>query len=72
MNATAPSDRILRPAQLAEKLGCTRTSLYKWINAGILPKPIRIGHASVGWRESVIEAWLTTRDGLPPQRRQLA
>jgi prophage regulatory protein len=70
MNVPALSDRILRPAQLAEKLGCTRTSLYKWMDAGILPKPIRLGHASVGWRESVIEAWLTAREGLPMQPRK--
>ena len=65
-------DPILSPKRVAEKLGCSRESLYRWIKAGILPRPIRIGHLSTGWKTSTIEAWLSQREGMPMQPRRSA
>lgn len=56
------NDRILRPPEAAEKLGCCRRTLYRWIQAGILQKPILVGVAATGWRESDLNAFLTERE----------
>lgn len=58
---TPPVDRVLRPWQLAMKLGCHRITLYNWVKRGMLPAPIRLSPRVVGWRESDIEAWLARR-----------
>lgn len=74
MTISAPinNDPILSPKRLAEKLGCSRESLYRWMKDGILPRPIRIGHLNTGWKTSTIEAWLAEREGMPMQPRQSA
>lgn len=56
------NDRILRPPEAAEKLGCCRRTLYRWIQAGILQKPILVGIAATGWRESYLDAFLAARE----------
>lgn len=62
MNTSSTNtDRVLRPKLAAEKLGCSRKTLYDWIAAGILPRPIRVGRAAVGWRESDLDRWLAGR-----------
>lgn len=60
-------DRILRPSETAEKLGCCRRTLYRWIKAGILQKPILVGIAATGWRESYLEAFLAEREQVAGQ-----
>lgn len=55
------SDRVLRPKLAAAKLGCSRQTLYTWIAAGILPRPIRLGLKATGWRESDLDKWLSKR-----------
>lgn len=72
VSAIPSTDPILSPKRVAEKLGCSRESLYRWIKAGILPRPIRIGHLATGWKTSTIEAWLSQREGMPMQPRKSA
>lgn len=45
---------LIRPRVLASQLGVGRTTLYRWVAAGILPSPVRIG-GIVGWRPQDIE-----------------
>lgn len=59
---TPKNDRILRPPEAAEKLGCCRRTLYRWINAGILQKPILVGLARTGWRESYLNSFIAERE----------
>lgn len=51
---TLPADlrdmRILRPAEVAEMLRCSRSHVYRLAKAGILPPSIRISHCVSGWR----------------------
>lgn len=53
---TLPADlaamRLLRPAEAAELLRCSRSHLYRLAKAGELPPPIRISHGVSGWRAS--------------------
>jgi prophage regulatory protein len=60
-STTLAGERVIRPRQLAQMLSVHRVTLYTWIRDGILPKPIRFGARSVGWRASTIDAWLAKR-----------
>ena len=51
-----PVDPIVRRKVLAEELGQSLTTLWRWVKDGYLPKPIRIGQTS-GWPRSVIDKW---------------
>lgn len=43
--ATGP---MLRPAQAAAYLGCSRTTFYALVNKGVCPQPIKIGFGHNG------------------------
>jgi predicted DNA-binding transcriptional regulator AlpA len=51
---------VKRTRQFAGEIGTA--TLYKWMNEGTFPKPIKIGANRVAWRLSDLEAW---RDSLP-------
>jgi prophage regulatory protein len=53
--------RILRLSDVKRKTGLARSTIYKYIDAGTFPKPIPLGGRSVGWLESEVHEWITTR-----------
>lgn len=54
-------DRILRPRELAGHVGLSLATLWRLRRRGDLPEPIRLSPGCVGWRASVVDAWLATR-----------
>jgi prophage regulatory protein len=58
---TKTADRILRPRELAERIGLSLATLWRLRRRGDLPEPIRLSPGCVGWRASEIDAWLTER-----------
>jgi len=50
--------QILRRAQLEARLGLARSSIYKMMDEGTFPRPVKLGRRAVGWRSEDIEAWL--------------
>ena len=61
--ATNPSqDRILRPRELADRIGLSLATLWRLRRRGDLPEPIRLSPGCVGWRTSDIERWLEARE----------
>ncbi|MCG7870246.1 MAG: AlpA family phage regulatory protein [Candidatus Thiodiazotropha taylori] len=38
--------------------GKSRSTIYRWLEQGRLPQPIRFGPNSIGWPVEVINAWL--------------
>lgn len=64
---TAPAyqDRaIIRPREAAEYLGIGRSTLYRYIDAGLLPRPIKIGPQVTGWRLSTLDQFIAGRQGV--------
>ena len=61
LNLTPPQDRILRPRELASYVGLSLATLWRLRRAGSLPEPLRLSPNCVGWRISVVDAWLATR-----------
>lgn len=54
----------------------TRQTLYRWMDAGTFPKPIKLGNAKIGFREIEVIDWLNARpralgsDGQPTRGRR--
>ncbi|MDY7091575.1 MAG: AlpA family phage regulatory protein [Acidobacteriota bacterium] len=57
---------IIRPKLLAERLGISRVTLWRWERAGMVPKKRKIGPNTVGWLESEILEWLESRPTSSP------
>ncbi len=49
--------RIIRANELAERLGVSRVTLWRWERDGRLPRKWRIGPNVTGWIEQEIEEW---------------
>ena len=54
-------DRLLRRRQVEEITGLARSSIYRQMDRGSFPRPVRVGPSAVRWRESDIAAWLASR-----------
>lgn len=50
--------KIFRLKELENRIGVKRSSIYKMMDEGLFPKPVRLGRRAVGWREEDIEHWL--------------
>ena len=57
----AMSDRLLRRRQVEEVTGLSRSSIYRHMQSGDFPRPVRVGPNAVRWRESDVTAWLESR-----------
>ena len=62
MTTQRSTDRILRPAELAERLSVSRATLWRMRRRKEIPEPLRISRGGVGWRESTFEHWLNERE----------
>ncbi|WP_279049851.1 helix-turn-helix transcriptional regulator [Cedecea davisae] len=58
-------DRILRMAEVINRSGLSRPTIYRQISKGIFPTAKKLtgkeGRA-VGWLESEVEAWISNRE----------
>lgn len=52
---------ILKLKTLTSVTALSRSSIYRLIQAGLFPKPVRLGLRSVGWRSEDVHAWLESR-----------
>lgn len=55
------SDRILRAAEAARKLGLGRTSFYSLLKENDFPRPIALSARARGYSEHELDAWLASR-----------
>lgn len=62
---------LLRPKEVAERLGVSRSTLWRMRDAGKLPRPLRIG-ACVRWSKKALDEWIEngcpSLDGRIPKR----
>ena len=57
--------KLLRAAQVVEKVGFSKNTLYRQIKAGKFPVQIQITENRTGWLESEIDAWIQERVDAP-------
>ena len=53
---TAP--RFLRLPEVLNLVGVTRSTLYRWMEAGAFPRQISVGGNTVVWVESDVTKWM--------------
>jgi prophage regulatory protein len=52
---------VLRLPVVKARTGLSRSTIYLRIAEGSFPKPVSLGDRAVGWLESEIESWLSSR-----------
>jgi prophage regulatory protein len=61
--------RVLSYPELRERKGIvwSRTHIYRLINAGKFPQPLKLGEGTTAWLEAEVDRWLAShvseRDG---------
>lgn len=58
---TQVNKTILRRPKVENKTGLGRSSIYRLIQLGQFPKPVKLTERSVGWLESEIDQWIDER-----------
>ncbi|UCV27074.1 helix-turn-helix transcriptional regulator [Ferribacterium limneticum] len=53
--------KVLRVERVSDATGLAKSTLYKYMAAGMFPKPIHLGPRCVGWLEQEIFAWIEER-----------
>ncbi len=55
-------EKLLSFKEVAARVGgASRVTVWRWVQAGHFPAPIRIGLRKIAWRERDIETWLSRR-----------
>ncbi|MFW5910282.1 MAG: helix-turn-helix transcriptional regulator [Thiohalospira sp.] len=49
--------RFLRDTEVAERLGISRTSVWRWVKEGNLPSPVPLGPGTRRWALADLEHW---------------
>ena len=55
------ANAVLRLPLVKARTGLSRSTIYLRTAEGSFPKPVSLGARAVGWLESDIEQWLTSR-----------
>ncbi|RUO71648.1 helix-turn-helix transcriptional regulator [Idiomarina ramblicola] len=50
--------RVIRLNEVKDKIGLSRSTIYRRIANGEFPKPILLGGRASGWIEDEIDEWL--------------
>lgn len=54
----SPPMRFLRAPDVIERVGLSRRTFFKLVQAGQFPDPVRPSPKTVAWLESEVEAWM--------------
>ena len=54
-------ERLLKRREVEEITGLSRSTIYRMLNTGQFPQPVRIGPKTVRWRMSDIVKWMESR-----------
>ena len=53
--------RFLRLPEVLKLVGVTRSTLYRWMDAGTFPKQIQLASRTVVWNEQEVTKWMEDR-----------
>jgi predicted DNA-binding transcriptional regulator AlpA len=54
------SERLLRLPELVRTIGVSRATIYRYIDSGRLPPPVKLSTRCTAWRASEITAWIAS------------
>ncbi|APB32801.1 hypothetical protein GlitD10_0489 [Gloeomargarita lithophora Alchichica-D10] len=52
---------VLRRCEVLKRLGISKSTLQRWVEAGHFPRPMQIGPRAVAWPESDLTVFLANR-----------
>ncbi len=52
------AQRLIRMREVTHRVGLQKTAIYRRIQRGEFPRPIKVGRAS-GWIEIEVEQWIS-------------
>ena len=59
------SIQYVKIGDITKMLGVSRSTIYKWVETDVFPKPVHFGNAdknsTVRWIQDEIEEWLANR-----------
>jgi prophage regulatory protein len=55
------SPRFERLPEVLRRVGVGRSTLYRWIEAGQFPGPVRLGPNTSAWLASDVDRWIAKR-----------
>jgi len=64
------TSRILRMREVIQRIGLSRSTIYKLMENDKFPRPMKLGSQAIGWRDSDIETWIASRPVAPVKRRE--
>lgn len=53
---------------IVERTGLSRATIYRMIDAGDFPRPLKLAAQAIGWTEEQISAWESSRPYSVPER----
>ena len=53
--------RFVRPREVLEMIGVSRTTLWRMVQAGVFPRPVRITVRNNGFVLEAVEEWMKAR-----------
>ena len=57
-------EKFLTLSDVIDRVAVTRSTIYRWMQAGSFPRPIKVGIRSL-WLESDIQAWIREQIARP-------
>ncbi len=54
-------EKLLRPSEVSSRIGVSRATVYRFVAAGRIPPPVKIGIRASGFPESEINAFIADR-----------
>ncbi len=54
--------KILRCKEVLLRTGLSRATIYRLIEKGWFPSPVKLSKTAVGWIEAEVEDWLSSRE----------
>lgn len=54
--------QLVRPKEVMQRLGLSRSTLYQYVKDGKFPRPFRISERATGWRLEQIEDYVRRRE----------
>lgn len=55
------AERLIRIGAVAARIGLSRATIYRMVEAGKFPAPVRITSRCIAWPESAVNDWVSVR-----------
>ena len=70
MSAVEPAISLVRESELlglkgsnSRSMPISRSTLWRWVNEGKFPKPIKLSEGVTVWRLEDVDAWISSKGG---------